>query len=1174
MVYRNKCGQSASRFRGSNAHAFITPNTAILGAAIAAAISGPGYAQEQGQQAIEEVTVTGSRITRRDFVSNSPIVTIDTEAFESQTGLNIESYINQLPEFNPATTPVTAQADVQITPVNSVGISSISQRGFGPNRSLVLVDGKRPVPTNALMVTDINGIPSALIQRVEIITGGASAVYGADAVGGVTNFIMRDDFEGVEVDMQYGASEAGDGDETRVYALMGTNFAEDRGNITIGGEHYERKAALERNRDFYTDSWEDPRVGGDFRLYGVSGGYCHTNCPNVTTVNALFANRPSGTVVLNPGPNRQLTYNFNPDGTIWVNSGGGFYKYNGPLDGHEYSIQTVYDATRPNQGFEVDTLKYNFLDAYASGPQKRYSFFGAGTYDLTDSIRIFGRARWAESKTRTLLLPTTSVYGWEAQVPYNRTVDSPVNPTLNFTNAATVAAVLANPSAYANPNFIPTGSAGAQHPVPLEWAILMNSNPAITSWVPAWQPNDSFLARNTLNTNSSWQIETGVEVELPFRDWTGEIYFSHGESSTYNINTGNMSLARWRALVQTNDYGRGAKISGNSESLRTNFGAGDITCATGFYDTLFGGDATPSQDCIDAIAATLQSRGQNQQNVIELNAQGGLFELPAGELRSAVGFQYRENDAQFYPDILQSQISFTDQVIGVYPTGYLDASVSVKDYYAELLIPVVSDLPFLKKFEIETGARYSDYDKTASTWTYKALANAEVNDWMRLRGGYNRSTRAPNVGEMFLNIQEVLTGGGNFGDPCGLRSQAPFGAGGALPDPVLSANEPQTAIAPGQTAAGAASTLLICQQQMGATASNIFYTTNATGQTGGGFAWALQKGNPDLLSEKADTFTAGLVLNSPFESPWLSGLSTSLDWWAVDIKDAIQQYSVDFARYLCYGTRVVTNAAEAAQHAATAACQQVPRNSGDGTSTTITLEYDNQATIETSGIDIALNWRAQLGELGTGLPGGVGVNVQASWIDYYKTKQSPLAHDVETDWAGSLGPNLAGTNPGAYRFRLFTNFSYFWNDWSVSLRWRYLPSVWGVGQASERAIIRNNALVAAGAPGIVLGYTPSTAFKIKSYNVFDLSFNWSINDTFSLRGGINNIMDKHANVSAATAGYPFGTDLTAVCNTEEQALGCRDPSGYSAANPSTGTTSAGYYDTLGRRFFLGVKARF
>jgi len=136
-------------------------------------VSYADLALAQDDESLEEIVVTGSRIVRRDFESNSPITTVDQADFETQTGMNIESYLNQLPEYNPAASPTTTQGDVQITPVNSVGVASISLRGFGPNRSLVLVNGKRPTPINALMVTDVNGVPSALVERVETITGGA-----------------------------------------------------------------------------------------------------------------------------------------------------------------------------------------------------------------------------------------------------------------------------------------------------------------------------------------------------------------------------------------------------------------------------------------------------------------------------------------------------------------------------------------------------------------------------------------------------------------------------------------------------------------------------------------------------------------------------------------------------------------------------------------------------------------------------------------------------------------------------------------------------------------------------------------------------------------------------------------------------------------------------------------
>ncbi len=136
---------------------------------------------------------------------------MDTAALEERSGLNVESYLNQLPNFNPAAAPTIlngpgSNSDVQISAVSSVGISAVSLRGFGPNRTLTLIDGRRAIPNNALMVVDLNGIPSSMIRRVDIISGGASATYGADAVGGVANFMLRRDFEGLETDGQWGTN--------------------------------------------------------------------------------------------------------------------------------------------------------------------------------------------------------------------------------------------------------------------------------------------------------------------------------------------------------------------------------------------------------------------------------------------------------------------------------------------------------------------------------------------------------------------------------------------------------------------------------------------------------------------------------------------------------------------------------------------------------------------------------------------------------------------------------------------------------------------------------------------------------------------------------------------------------------------------------------------------------
>ncbi|HVY79813.1 MAG TPA: TonB-dependent receptor [Steroidobacteraceae bacterium] len=1192
-----KCGNKALRQEQR-----IPLQSNLVGMAVAAVLAGvplsvPTSARAQDQSPapeLEEVTVTGSRIVRRDLVSNSPLVTVDTATLENKSGVNIESYLNQLPQYNPAASPVTTQFDVQISPVNSVGVSTISLRGFGPNRSLTLVNGHRMTPINALMWSDINGIPSYLIKRVETITGGASAVYGADAMGGVTNFILRDDFQGAEADIQRTELEAGDGAETRGYAMLGTNVADGRGNITIGAEYYRRGEALRRNRDFYTDAWSDPWTPtADLFVFGYNGyntGFF--NAPSGPALSAVFQSAPgqSQCAVSSVNCNILQGFRFNTDGTMFNLSGNNLQKFldhGGVIDGRKYAIQKTYDTTTLAQGQLIDTLKWNNEEGLIESPQTRYSFFGSGKWSVTDDVSFFARVTYAESKTSTRLIPTNASFGWEAQVPYNPTTDSPILPTLDPSLFAAAIADPTNP-AYANPSFIAHGQPGAQHPVPVEMAVLLNSRPnPAASWIAETYPDGSFPQRATLNTNNVWQIETGFDFKLPVKDWTGEFYWSRGQSSTYNVAIGDNSLTRWRALVSAPDYGRNSRLFGNANGASPNFGTVPVPCTSGFYETLFFGDAVPSDDCRYAAEAPLQARTQNQQDIGELTFQGGLFNGWAGEWRGALGVQYRKNAVQFNPDILQSTASFTDQVIGVYPTGYLDASLNVKDYYGELLVPVLSDLKFLKRFELELGGRESDYSTTGRNFTFKINGNVELNDWVRFRGGFNRAVRAPNLGELYLHLQEIFTADGRFGDPCGVRSNAPFGAGGSGPDPVVTPGETAPVIASGQTAAGAQSTKLICQAQMGAAANQFYNVANAPAAAGGAFAWVYNEGSPDLKPERADTWTAGVVFNSRADSPWLSNLSLALDWWKFDITDAIQQYSIDYARYLCYGTVMVTNPVEAAAQAATEACQNVPRNAGNGNPTTALVRYDNQATIATQGLDLQLNWFATLSDLGLSkVPGRFGVNMQATFLDYYKTKQSALPFDVETDWKGSLGPTLSGTNPGAYSYKLATAFNYQLPRWNFNLRWRHLPSVWPANKATEDAIIKNNERVAAGGDGILLSYTPGTAIKTPSYDQFDFSLTWAMNDKFMVRAGVDNLFDKDPpvvgdnsnNPSAAGARrgytpeeYPDPKDLVNVCH---GAPGCQPPTSYVLPSSGAGFTSPGFYDNLGRRYFVGFKANF
>ena len=172
----------------------------------------------------------------------------------------------------------------------TAGASTISLRGLGANRNLVLLDGYRAVPVNATMAVDVNSIPAAAIERVEVITGGASSVYGADAVAGVVNFILKKDFEGLDLDIQTGAMQNGEGAETRASALFGVSSGDNRANIMVGLEMARRDPIHADDTDFWSHALRDGTTYPTQLIY--TGPYLTTdaaNAPSRAAVDAIFS---------------------------------------------------------------------------------------------------------------------------------------------------------------------------------------------------------------------------------------------------------------------------------------------------------------------------------------------------------------------------------------------------------------------------------------------------------------------------------------------------------------------------------------------------------------------------------------------------------------------------------------------------------------------------------------------------------------------------------------------------------------------------------------------------------------------------------------------------------------------------------------------------------------------
>src|SRR5262245_35177027 len=215
--------------------------------AVTASATALGQTPPPAEEADElgEIIVTGSRIARSDFSSTSPIVTTNKEALAESGTVNIENALNQLPQF------VQGQTQSTVGAVALAGRASLNLRGLGGTRNLVLLDGRRLPLSNANGVVDVNMIPQFILDGVETITGGASAVYGSDAMSGVVNFKSVKDFTGVKLDVRSGFSDQGGAGSLDVGITAGFAIAEDRGNVLLSAGYTDRNVVWGRQRDFY-----------------------------------------------------------------------------------------------------------------------------------------------------------------------------------------------------------------------------------------------------------------------------------------------------------------------------------------------------------------------------------------------------------------------------------------------------------------------------------------------------------------------------------------------------------------------------------------------------------------------------------------------------------------------------------------------------------------------------------------------------------------------------------------------------------------------------------------------------------------------------------------------------------------------------------------------------------
>ncbi|MES2626174.1 MAG: TonB-dependent receptor [Pseudomonadota bacterium] len=1019
----------------------------LLASTIATVIAGSGYTgviyAQEGDE-VEEVVVTGSRIARRDFSANSPITTTDELRFEESSTIAMESVLNQLPQFVPAATQFEAVPTGTLAAAGSANItptaSSVSLRGLGSNRNLVLLNGRRAMPVDASMAVDINSIPAAAIARVETITGGASSVYGADAVAGVVNFIIKDDLEGMDFDYQYGMTEQGDGNEESLSVVFGQGFG-NNGNIMIGIERYTRDRVWQKDRDFYTEGWADPGSQGGINAFYMApyASNAVANPFNQAVVDSIFG--PNNGINARQGGN----YYLNADGTVYRGQREGNQRYNGPLlteDG------LVYRKRRADTGALIE----NWVDYQESSPLERESLFSSAKIDVSENIVAFAQGMLTSSESQNRRRTGGMVGGWGGSVPHGNNIYAPSVSAGGATNPDYL------PGGRYGLNCGPTGGCTNSQvwPKSPEMQRLLDSrtNPNANVDVGAattWFGN----VRNDVAT-TNYQLMLGLEGQLPDLGWSWEAYVSSGTSQTTNDNVGSTSVERWRYVINQPNYGTNLYRRGNEAGA--GFGAGSITCTSGFgilgqgekyYPAATGySDAAPSQDCMDAIEAAVTYVSKMEQTVYEANLQGGLFELPAGELGFALGSSYRENHFRWIPPAINTPESVFDTPAGAYPRSETNGEISAAEVYGELLVPVLAEVPFIQRLDLELGYRYTDNDPTDAVSSWKALVNWDIIDQVRFRGGYQVANRAPNIAELFQSADQFLFTR-TKGDWCSDRNPA----NAFSPNPALNANSAQARA--------------VCEALMGAQGASTYYTNPDRPNTSTQFYFSNVTGNANLKEETAKTITLGFVADL------LDNLTLTVDWWNIKIDDMISTEDPDNIYQLCLSP--ATNPTFSPAHPA---CEQIERNPDSGAEGNTPLLYTNQGAIDFAGYDIALNWNTDLG------PGVLNLNTSLTIADKMETRTSPT--QKFNDWKGTSGPSdLIGLNGYAYDWRSFVSANYSLGLWSGSLRWRHLPSI-----ESE----------AAGRPG-------NTEQPTNAYDIFDFSGRYAFSDTINLRVGIDNLLD-------------------------------------------------------------------
>ncbi len=927
-------------------HRFVNANTVrIFREDQAQAETFPDTALSSEASAVGDIVVTGSRIRRSTFDTPTPVVGVSADDLQESGTTELSEMLADLPAATSTLNDSTVAGNVQ----NS-GLSAIQLRNLGDNRTLVLIDGRRTVSNSAnANRVSTSTIPSSFVDRVEIITGGASSVYGSDAVAGVVNIITTRD-TGLSVRARAGVSEEGDGEEQTYEILWGKNFADKRGYFALSGTYDRDHGIRAADRDWATRQ----------ASYAYNAELGRNEFETLyTDANGVLISDYQPASSFPPNAYRDLSGNTAGGVFYGANSAQRrFYEGGGlvPLGPNTQTGAPVLPGQRDdgNTGyFLANRDGYNQREHRSLIlPRERYLLAAKADYDLRPNLNLFGQLQYSRVDTQERREPVG--------LTFNSTV-SVFDPDTGLQTDETLGRIPCRRADLGDCN--PT--------VPYD--VFANNLSASTQGI-AWARRFNEVGyRDTTNRRDTLRSWVGLRGDA-WGDWTWEATAGYGryEQEQHRRNEINGLALR---------HGLNAE-RGPDGAIRC---ADAAARAAGCVPVNLFGEGAITAEAADYIRADLHQQVTIEQHTLQAFMAGSVMQLPAGPLSAAFGADFRKDSQSLRGDRLSNLGGTSGN-----PVPDFDGEISAIESFAEVSVPILADLPFARMLSLDASVRLADYDiaNVGTVFSYRAGLQWAPNTDLRLRAQTARSQRAPDIAELFSPPR------GDFDTVSDICSNVTPATAGRIAER--------------------------CREEVGIQAA--FAEALNQGNTvryrqSGSSVYSPNGGNLDLKEETADTLTLGAVYTPSF----IPRLTLSVDYYAIDIKDAITQYANEDILIQCYASdRSIAD---------NPFCADVSRNQNDGQISSLTQRQFNVAGLESSGIDVALQYRFNLDAIG--VPGRWDLRYDGSHVLKQKHRFEGLEGEVVTDQRGDL-------SQGSFDYRGRASLSWRLNDFRLRYTVKYL----------------------------------------------------------------------------------------------------------------------------------------